>query len=361
MTAWSIIGCISGTSADGIDLAEIETDGERILRFGPTGMGSYREATREAVLSAVAAGPRDRTGWPELSRAITQDHISVLKAFIEDHGLKPDFLSVHGQTVWHDPAAAETVQLGDPKAMSEALQVPVISDLRLADMAAGGEGAPMVPVYHRALAKAHAGQLSEPVCFLNIGGVSNLTYVGGDHLLAFDIGPGNALLDDWVRQNGAGEFDRDGAVSGGGRIHGDRVDQAMTHPFFTQRPPKSLDRNAFSLDLVKGLNVEDGAATLAAFTARAIVESSTFLPEKPLHWIVCGGGRKNPSILNHLSDQLPGQVDPSERLHIDGDSIEAQAMAFLGGRQQAGLPTSYPETTGARHPVVGGSLYLPGR
>jgi len=360
MTAWSIVGCISGTSADGIDLAEIETDGERVLRFGPTGMGSYRAATRDAVLAAVAAGPQDRTGWAGLSRAITRDHIDALTAFIADKGLKPDFVAVHGQTVWHDPAAVETVQLGDPKAIAEALQIPVISDLRLADMAAGGEGAPLVPVYHRALAQAHAGQLSGPVCFLNIGGVSNLTYVGGDQLLAFDIGPGNALLDDWVRQNGAGDFDRDGAVSKAGRVHEDRLERALAHPFFTQPPPKSLDRNAFSLDLVEGLNVEDGAATLAAFTARTIALSSAFLPENPKRWIVCGGGRKNPSILNHLSDQLPGQVDPSERLHIDGDSIEAQAMAYLAGRHQAGLPTSYPETTGARHPVVGGNLYLPG-
>ncbi|GGB53527.1 anhydro-N-acetylmuramic acid kinase [Roseibium aquae] len=360
MTEWSVVGCISGTSADGIDIAEIGTDGQTVARIGPSAVAGYRESTRQAVLRAIESGPEDRSGWPALSDDITQDHIAALRGFLSEHGLKPDFIAVHGQTVWHDPDRGETVQLGDPQVIAQALQLPVISDLRLADMAAGGEGAPLVPVYHRALVRRQSGALTEPVCFLNIGGVSNLTYVDGDTLLAFDIGPGNALLDDWVRASGADDFDRDGRFSGAGRIHEDRLAAALSHGFFQKQPPKSLDRNAFSLDFLSGLDLEDGAATLAAFTARAITASAAFLPREPAHWFVCGGGRKNPTILGHLAHQLRGRVDPSERLQIDGDALEAQAMAYLGARHQAGLPTSYPGTTGARLPVIGGTLYRPG-
>jgi anhydro-N-acetylmuramic acid kinase len=355
VTSWSVIGTISGTSADGIDIAEIETDGRTVLRQGPAATLEYAYETRAAILEAIADGPENRSGWPEVADLVTRDHGQAISAFMGRHALSPDLVVFHGQTVWHDPKAGETVQLGNSQALADRLGLPVAGDLRLADMAAGGEGAPLVPVYHQALAL----DLPHPLCFLNIGGVSNLTYVDGSTLIAFDVGPGNALLDDWIRQHQAGEFDSEGALSAKGGIDNGWLATALTHPFFDRPGPKSLDRNAFALDLDPSVSLEDGAATLVAFTAEAVARSVSLLPSDPLLWIVCGGGRLNPTIMKSLADRLTGDVKSSDDFGIDGDALEAQAMAFLGARLKAGLPTSYPETTGAQRPVVGGRLYPP--
>ena len=230
MTAWSIVGTISGTSADGIDLAQISTDGQQVLGFGAADTVSYRPDTRTRVLEAAAKKGTGREQWPDLARAVTEDHISAIKNFLSRENLSPDAIVFHGQTVWHDPAAGETVQLGDPHMLANALGIQVIGDVRLADMAEGGQGAPLVPVYHQALARSLVGPDKEPMCFLNIGGVSNLTYIDGDHILAFDIGPGNALLDDWVRQHGKGNFDPGGEISAKGQVAENRLAEALKHP-----------------------------------------------------------------------------------------------------------------------------------
>lgn len=360
MTAWSILGTISGTSADGIDLAEIATDGETITRFGPAETSAYRSETKRRVLETAALKGTARHDWPEIAAAVTEDHAGAIRAFIGKHGLAPDAVVFHGQTVWHDPKAGETVQLGDPQALADALNLPVIGDVRLADMAAGGQGAPLVPVYHRALAKTLVGEGREPLCFLNIGGVANLTYIEGDSLLAFDIGPGNAFLDDWVRRHGAGDFDAGGAISAKGQVDEARLEAALSHPFLREPGPKSLDRYSFSGSFAEGLGLEDGAATLLAFTARAIALSEGLLPKKPGLWLVCGGGRHNPALMQALQDLLKGEVLSADDYKIDGDALEAQAMAFLGARLKAGLPTTFPQTTGAIAPTVGGRLFLPG-
>ncbi|WP_186392148.1 MULTISPECIES: anhydro-N-acetylmuramic acid kinase [unclassified Pannonibacter] len=351
----TVLGTISGTSADGIDMALITTDGERLLSAGPAETEAYAPETRAAILATIAAGPRRRDLWPGLAEAVTRDHAVAIAAFLARLERKPDLVVFHGQTVWHDPAAGETVQLGNPQKLADVLGLPVVGDVRQADMEAGGQGAPLVPVYHRALA---AG-LKQPLCFLNIGGVSNLTYIDGEHLMAFDIGPGNALLDDWIRQSGLGDFDRDGRWSGAGHVEASRVEIALRHPYFAQPAPKSLDRNAFSLKWVEGLSWLDGAATLAAITAEAVARSAALLPRTPKSWIVCGGGRRNQTIMAELAQRLDADVVSSDVHGIDGDALEAQAMAFLGARFMAGLPTSYPHTTGAREPVIGGRLYRP--
>ncbi|MTI44488.1 anhydro-N-acetylmuramic acid kinase [Roseibium hamelinense] len=364
MTVWSAIGTISGTSADGIDIAEIGTDAETVKRFGPAGTSPYATKTRDAVLQAIARGPSDRSDWPLISQAVTEDHAHAIGVFLRQHKLAPHFIVFHGQTVWHDPDKGQTVQLGDPKKLASMLSLPVISDVRQADLRAGGQGAPVVPVYHRALLKSvdlPGGYTADrPMCFLNIGGVSNLTFLSGDKILSFDIGPGNALLDDWLRQKGVASFDEDGQWSARGDVHDDRVRAALGHPFFELPGPKSLDRNAFSLELVRGLSVEDGASTLAAITTASIAASVALLPEPPVLWVVCGGGRKNKTIMAGLRKALGVDVIDADDCKIDGDAIEAQAMAFLGARNRAGLPTTYPETTGAHGPVVGGEIYLPG-
>jgi len=359
MTVWSIVGTISGTSADGIDLAELQTDVHTVSRFGPSETAAYRPETKRRVLAAAAKKGTGREEWPEIAEAVTRDHADAIRAFLIRHGLQPDAVVFHGQTVWHDPKAGETVQLGDPQGLADALNLPVIGEVRLADMAAGGEGAPLVPVYHRALAKTLVGEKREPLCFLNIGGVSNLTYIDGEDLLAFDIGPGNAFLDDWVRRHGAGDFDAGGAIAAKGKVDEDRLREVLKHPFLREPGPKSLDRYSFSGGFAEGLSLEDGAATLLAFTVRAIAGAEELLPKLPGLWLVCGGGRLNPVLMRALDACLSGQVVSADAYRIDGDALEAQAMAFLGARFKAGLPTTFPETTGANRPVVGGRLFLP--
>jgi len=359
MTGWSIVGTISGTSADGIDLAEIETDGLAVNRFGPAETIAYCPQTRTKVLEAAALKGTARERWPDIAQDVNEDHAAAILDFLKRHALSPDAVVFHGQTVWHDPKAGETVQLGDPQALADKLNLPVIGDVRLADMEAGGEGAPLVPVYHQALARTLVGKDREPMCFLNIGGVSNLTFINGDQLLAFDIGPGNALLDDWVRRRGAGDFDAGGSISARGQADEARLAEALTHPFLSEPGPKSLDRYSFSGDFVEGLSLEDGAATLLAFTAEVIAKAETLLPGKPGLWLVCGGGRHNPVLMQALSDRLSGDVVSADDHKIDGDALEAQAMAFLGARLKAGLPTTFPDTTGAAQAVTGGKLYVP--
>jgi len=359
VTGWSIVGTISGTSADGIDMAEIVTDGETVTSFGPAETANYRAKTKSRVLDAAGRKGVGRDDWPEIAAAVTRDHAEAIRSFLETHGLQPEAVVFHGQTVWHDPGVGETVQLGDPQALADVLGLPVIADIRLADMADGGEGAPLVPVYHRALAKTLVGEDREPLCFLNIGGVSNLTYIDGDRLLAFDIGPGNALLDDWVRLHGAGDFDAGGALSAKGRVDETRLNQALAHPFLSEPGPKSLDRYSFTGAFVEGLSLEDGAATLLAFTVEAIAKAELLLPKRPRLWLVCGGGRHNSLLMTALNERLGGDLVSADVFDIDGDVLEAQAMAFLGARLKAGLPTTFPETTGVGLPVTGGRLYQP--
>ncbi len=357
---YSILGTISGTSADGIDLAWIETDGRTVARFGPAETASYRPETKRRVLEAAARKGTGRDDWPEIAAAVTRDHAEAILGFLATHGLAPDAVVFHGQTVWHDPAKGETVQLGDPQSLATDLNVPVIGDVRLADMVAGGQGAPLVPVYHQALAKTLVGEDKEPLCFLNIGGVSNLTYIEGDKLLAFDIGPGNAFLDDWVRKHGAGDYDAGGAIAAKGTVDEDRLQAALSHPFLAEPGPKSLDRYSFSGEFAEGLGLEDGAATLLAFTAAAIASAEKLLPRVPRLWLVCGGGRHNPVLMKALAKLLAGDVVSADDYRIDGDALEAQAMAFLGARLKAGLSTTFPGTTGVSKPVVGGKLFTPG-
>lgn len=359
MTGWSIVGTISGTSADGIDLAQITTDGRSILGFGATATADYRPDTRARVLEAAALKGTGRERWPDLARAVTEDHVSAIQNFLRAENLSPDAIVFHGQTVWHDPAASETVQLGDPQLLADVLNIQVIGDVRLADMAGGGQGAPLVPVYHQALARTLVGSEREPLCFLNIGGVSNLTYIDGDEILAFDIGPGNALLDDWVRQHGMGNYDAEGAISAKGMVAENRLAEALKHHYLSEPGPKSLDRYSFSGAFVDGLSLEDGAATLLAFTVGAVSRAETLLPQPPKSWLVCGGGRLNPVLMRKLQEELSGSVVSADEFKIDGDALEAQAMAFLGARLLSGLPTTFPETTGAKSPVIGGTLYQP--
>jgi anhydro-N-acetylmuramic acid kinase len=353
---------MSGTSLDGIDVALIKTDGEAIVHRGPSRTYPY-EADQRAMLEEairLAAPLTDRRARPgELAAiewALTDWHVIAVESFYEDCGLtdaEVDLIGFHGQTVLHRPQKRLTVQLGDGELLAGRLGKPIVYDLRGADVAAGGEGAPLVPVYHRAL----AGALAErPVAFVNIGGVANVTWIGeDDELLAFDTGPGNALLDDWAMMHMGTPSDKNGRLALAGRPDENALAQFLGDGFFEQKPPKSLDRNAFRAVSLAGLAPEDGAATLVEFTARSIALSRDWFPTAPAKWIICGGGRRNPAIVRALARLLPG-VATAEDTGYDGDAMEAEAWGYLAVRCLNGLPISYPETTRVPVPMTGGVI-----
>src|SRR6202047_4364943 len=295
------IGLMSGTSLDGVDVALIETDGKRVQAFGPSGYRPYTEGERsllrQALTEAVHLPQRDaRPGiLREAERAVTIAHAEAVATFTAQHHINYediDIVGFHGQTVLHRPAERMTVQIGDAAALARAIHIPVMHDFRAADVAAGGQGAPFVPVYHRALA-----QLLEregPMVVLNIGGVSNITYIdGGETLIACDTGPGNALLDDFMYRVTSQRFDCEGRMAAQGAADEAWIAQALTHPFFALPPPKSLDRNDFASLVLRDVAPADGAATLTALTTGAIARVVPLLPKRPESWIVAGGGARN--------------------------------------------------------------------
>ena len=347
------VGLMSGTSLDGVDAALLRTDGRAAERFGRPLTLAYDDALRED-LRACMAGSGDA---PLAARRLTLVHAEAVAALLEANGLARgavDVVGFHGQTVAHRPQERLTWQIGDGALLACETGVDTVADFRSRDMAEGGEGAPLAPLYHAALAR---GLRESPVAVLNLGGVANVTWIDGDRVLAFDTGPGGALIDDWMLRRAGRRFDEAGRCAAAGRVHGGRFRPLLReHAHFRRRPPKSLDRDAFRVDL-EGLSVEDGAATLAAFTVEAVAAARAHMPAAPALWIVCGGGRRNASLMAGLRAALPAPVASAEAAGWNGDSMEAEAFAFLAVRSLAGLPLSLPETTGCRAPVSGGALY----
>ncbi|HML12037.1 MAG TPA: anhydro-N-acetylmuramic acid kinase [Xanthobacteraceae bacterium] len=367
MTSLTAVGLMSGTSLDGIDVALIKTDGERVASFGPAGYRPYAEGERDLLRRALAAaaGLSDRAARPgvlaEAEARVTDAHTRAVEDFLATHGIDRKDVAVvgfHGQTVLHRPERRLTVQIGDGAALARRLGVPVVFDLRAADIAAGGQGAPLVPVFHRALTADL--RRPHPIAVLNIGGVANVTYIDGAELVACDTGPGNALIDDFMRATSAAAYDRDGAAAASGRVDAAWLAAALKDPFFAAPPPKSLDRNAFAHLDASGFALEDGAATLTAFTAAAVAAVVPLLPRAPRAWIVAGGGARNATLMRMLSERLaPATVEAAQTLGWSSDAIEAQAFAYLAVRSLNGLPITFPGTTGAPHPLTGGVLARP--
>jgi anhydro-N-acetylmuramic acid kinase len=358
------IGLMSGTSLDGVDIALIETDGRQVTAFGPSGYRPYsaqeRELLRHALADAASLTNRnDRPGvLAQAEWTVTLAHAEAVAAFTAQHHIARedvDIVGFHGQTVLHRPDQRITVQIGDAQALARAIHIPVMHDFRAADVAAGAQGAPFVPVYHRALAR------DGPVVVVNIGGVSNITYIdGSETLMACDTGPGNALLDDYVFRATGQAFDNDGRLASQGTPDADWIERALQHPFFAARPPKSLDRNEFAGLVLPDIALTDGAATLTALTAEAIARVVPHLPKIPHSWIVAGGGARNPAMVRMLRHRLePARVEVADALGWAGDAIEAQAFAFLAARSLQGLPLSYPATTGVVQPMTGGVMARP--
>lgn len=360
------IGLMSGTSMDGIDVAAIETDGEHVTWFGPSATYPYADAERALLRRALdeARTLEDRDARPgaigDAERMVTERHAECVLKFLDANEIERARVGVvgfHGQTVLHRPQARLTIQIGDGAALARAMGIPVVYDFRAHDMAAGGQGAPLVPVFHRALALARPAR---PVVFVNIGGVANVTFVGAnDELIAFDTGPGNAMIDDWVRHKTGHSHDEDGRIARKGKVSIDTLERLLGDPYFARRPPKSLDRNHFSLEMVRTLNAANGARTLTELTASSIALAAALLPEPPREWIIVGGGRRNAFLMQKLLGLLMTPMRIAEEIGLDGDAIEAQGFAFLAVRSLQSLPLTYPTTTGVPEAMTGGVLARP--
>ncbi len=350
------IGLMSGTSMDGIDAAVLETDGEAHLTTGPHASTRYSPDLRRTLLRL----PSNGVDVPRIERELTDLHCQAVSALCDSRNINlatVDVIGFHGQTILHEPHEGRTWQLGDGQRMADSLGRVVVNNFRQSDMNRGGQGAPFAPAYHRALVRSCG--IPQPIAVLNIGGVSNVTLIDGELLYACDCGPGNALIDDWVNVRCGVPYDDGGKIAATGRINDHALTILLSNAFFQQHGPKSLDRNAFSSEPVTELSPQDGAATLAAFTAAAIATEALRLPCAPKEWIVVGGGRRNRYLLAELRRRLPAPVLIAEDFGWTGDAIEAQAFGYLAVRSLLKLPLSWPSTTGVSEPVSGGVLWNP--
>jgi len=356
------IGAISGTSMDGVDVALIRSDGRARVEMGPGATFPYPGEVATALRDIVAKPELALGPLKALEAVVTDAHVVAIEAFIArfavDRGAVA-LVGLHGQTVLHRPRERFTRQLCDGARAASALGIDVVNDFRAADVAAGGEGAPLVPLYHAAM----TANLERPLTLLNWGGVGNVTYLGAEgEILAFDTGPANALIDDFMTRRRGLSHDEGGALAASGKPDETLVASFLRDAYFDRPPPKSLDRNHFhqAMGAIEALGDADGAATLAAFTVEATAAASRHFAGKPSRWLVCGGGRRNATLMRALAARLEARVEPIETIGFDGDIVEAQCFAYLAIRSRRGLPLSLPTTTGAPQPMRGG-VFWPAR
>jgi anhydro-N-acetylmuramic acid kinase len=353
---WAI-GLMSGTSMDGIDAALIRSDGGTAVSAGAFLSQPYDAGMRRQLRSVLGGkGPVEA-----VERALTLRHAEAVRLLLSEAAVPAAAVRVigfHGHTILHRPQQQRTWQIGDGALLAAETGIDVVADLRSNDVALGGEGAPLVPLYQAAL----AAELARPLAVVNIGGVANVTWIGQqeERVLAFDTGPGNALINDWVEQHLGEPLDRDGALARAGRVDREVLAGLLDNAFFVRRPPKSLDRDDFSAAPVAGLSLEDGAATLTAFTAATIALAARHFPQPAGRWLITGGGRHNPALMAALAEALGAPVEPVEAVGWQGDALEAQAFAYLALRSLAGLPLTLPTTTGVSRPASGGRLHKAG-
>lgn len=362
------IGLMSGTSMDGIDVALIETDGYDAVRRVAAATTPYAEPfrarLRDVMATALAmAAPAAVPAIDGVADELTRAHAAAVAALLAAEGIDAasvDVIGFHGQTIAHRPDRQWTWQIGDGGLLARLTGVAVVGDFRGADVAAGGQGAPLAPAYHRALV---AGLGPAPVAVLNLGGVGNLTWFGDGAAPrawgSFDTGPANALIDDWVRDEGGLARDDGGALAATGIVHEQVVDAMLDLDWFDLPGPKSLDRGDFSLGAVRGLSLADGAATLTAFTAATVAEGLRHVAVRPARLLATGGGRHNPTLMRMIAERTGIATVPVEAVGWDGDMLEAEAFAYLAVRVWNGEPTSFPETTGVAAPVCGGTVSAP--
>ncbi|MGD9649585.1 MAG: anhydro-N-acetylmuramic acid kinase [Dongiaceae bacterium] len=350
---YNVLGLMSGTSLDGLDIAYLETDGEGRVEPGP-GLTFPYSADFQTRLRSILGG---KGKVEEVENELTRLHLKAIQEFMAQFQLPPiDLIGIHGHTILHDPKNRKTWQITKGQILADELKIPVIADMRQADVQAGGQGAPLVPLYHQARAK----NLPKPLAIVNIGGVANITYITEKDLWAFDTGTGVALLNDWIHRHTGKGFDESGAIAAGGKIDQEKIKSWLQDSYFKLPPPKSLDRDHFKAKLrVDDLSLEDGAATLAAFTAQTIALSKIHLPQAPKAWFIAGGGRLHSFIMKMLAEYMQMEVKPVEALGWSGDFLEAEAFGYLAVRSVKALPLSLPTTTGVKQPITGGVLFKP--
>lgn len=358
------IGLMSGTSLDGVDAALVETDGEAQVRPVAFRSEAYSDAARAELAEATALAltfDRPRASPPIVAAGelIVRTHAMVVQKLLRDAGIGADAVEVigfHGQTVAHRPDRGWTWQIGDGQALADATGIVTVSDFRSADVAVGGQGAPLMPVYHAALATG----LDKPLAVLNLGGVANITWIGRDGaLVAFDTGPANGLIDSWMEAESGQRFDADGALAASGRVEPTVLDTMMDNGWFDLAPPKSLDRNDFTIQPARGLSAADGAATLTAFTAQTVARALDHLPERPRRLLVAGGGRHNATMLSMIAEATGLTPEPTDRLGWNGDALEAEGFAYMAVRRLNERPISFPGTTGVPEAMTGGVIHRP--
>ncbi len=366
---WAV-GLMTGTVLDGnIDVALLRTDGETVDSFGPYTLTPYPQAIRTLLEATLAAARQWNFDGPEpaifaeAEDALTRAQSAAVLGLVAEAGLTPADIGIigfHGQSVLHrapQPGRiGATRQLGDGRLMRELTGIRVAYDFRSADVRAGGQGAPLAALYHQALLR-RIGATDGRTAVLNLGGVANVSWWdGAAALVAFDAGPANAPINDFIKAHGLGDMDRDGALAARGTVDEARLARLLEHPYLAAPYPKSLDRFDFLASMADGLGVEDGAATLTAFTTGAVGKALDILPRRPERLVVCGGGRHNPTIMAMLHARAGVEAVPAEAVGWRGDAIEAECFAFLAVRVLRGLPISFPTTTGAPHPLTGGVL-----
>lgn len=365
MTKMLAVGLMSGTSLDGIDAALIETDGAGHIRPIAFRSDPYSSQARDQLREAAALAlsfekPRPSPKIVEAERMLTNRHILAVRQLLTAANMTADQIDVigfHGQTIAHRPDRGWTWQIGDGAAMASTLSIRVVNDLRSADVAAGGQGAPLLPVYHRALT---AG-MDAPVAVLNLGGVGNISWLGDGpaDLIAFDTGPANGLIDDWMLAETGSPYDAHGAFAARGTVDRTVLGAMLDNPWFDAAPPKSLDRADFTIAPARGLSAADGAATLTAFTAETVALALRHLPSAPKRLIVAGGGRHNPTLMAMIAAAAGLPAEPIEALGWNGDATEAEGFAYMAVRALKGEPISFPGTTGVPQPMTGGMVHRP--
>ncbi len=367
---WAV-GLMTGTVLDGnIDVALIKTDGVDVFEFGAYCLSPYSSSTIDLLREAVDRARQwqfngaEPDVFGEATKQLTLEQSHAVQELLGESGLAAADVGVvgfHGQTVLHHPPVdmqlGQTRQLGDGSLMAATLGIPVVNDFRTEDMQCGGHGAPLCAIYHQALLQQVSAGPEKAV--LNLGGIGNLSWWDGvSKLVAFDTGPANAPINDFVRRHTAGKMDVDGQLAASGRVNEEKLHQHLSHAYFHKGFPKSLDRFDFSSSMAEGESLEDGVALLTAFSAAAVGKGLDLLPNRPREVIVCGGGRHNPSLLNAISKYANVIVSTAENYGWRGDAVEAECFAYLAVRAMRQLPISFPTTTGAMRAVSGGVLHL---
>lgn len=342
------IGLMSGTSYDGIDIGLIKTDGEKRIELLNSSTVPYPKSLRDDIARLING---DYTKIWEVERSISDLHSMATRSFIRSFGMV-DIIGFHGQSIIHRPEEGICVQIGNPHVIASSLKIDVVHDFRRGDVVRGGQGAPLVPVFLKAIRP----YTNKPACFLNIGGVANICYVSDKELIAFDTGPGNAPLNDICKKHLGVDHDDGGKVASEGMVDHKFVKAMLRHRYLAKDWPKSLDRNAFDFSGLKNMHVHDMLATVVEFIAHTIELAVAKLPTHPNEIIVSGGGVHNAFLLERIHKITGVKITPSSKYKLPADHLEAYAFAYLAVRSKLGLPISFPSTTGVTSATTGGVL-----